>query len=95
MACTAREQPLFKTLRIKHTFGDESYSVREMTFNLERNVVVGKITIPNTDKLFSSRTELTNKSISNLNSFVKLTESYSKNCEEVTKVRMFNITKLK
>ncbi|QNF34729.1 hypothetical protein HUW51_19075 [Adhaeribacter swui] len=82
LACTPREKPLFKTLRIKHTYGDESYSVREMTFNLEENAVVGKITIPNSDKLFSSRTELNNKSISNLNSFVKLAENYSKNCEE-------------
>ena len=82
VACTAREKPSFKTLRIKHIFGDESYSVREMTFYLEGKNVVGKITIPNTDKLFSSRTELNNKSISNLNSFIKLAESYSKNCEE-------------
>jgi hypothetical protein len=82
IACITHEKPLFKTLRIKYTFGDESYSSREMSFNMEGSAVVGKITIPNTDKLYSSRTVLSNKSISSLNSFVKLAESYSKGCED-------------
>ncbi|MCX2741386.1 hypothetical protein [Pontibacter anaerobius] len=73
---------MFQTLKIKHTFGDESYTVREMSFNLEGNAVVGRITIPNKDKLASSRTVLSEKSISNLNSFVKLAETYSEDCEE-------------
>lgn len=82
LGCTAQEKPVFNTLKIKHTFGDESYTVREMSFNLEGNAVVGRITIPNKDKLASSRTVLSEKSISNLNSFVKLAKSYSEDCEE-------------
>lgn len=82
MGCTTQEKPVFNTLKIKHTFGDESYTVREMSFNLEGNAVVGRITIPNKDKLASSKTVLSEKSISNLNSFVKLAQSYSEDCEE-------------
>ena len=82
LSCSAQEKPVFQTLKIKHTFGDESYTVREMVFSLEGNSVVGRITIPNTDKLASSKTILSEKPLSKLNSFVKLAESYSENCEE-------------
>jgi hypothetical protein len=83
MSCNSQNKVMFtKSLKIKHTSGDESYKVQEMIFYVKENKVLGRITVPYTDELLSSETELDQQSINFLNSFLKLAKDYKNGCKE-------------
>ena len=71
-----------KTLKIEHIYGDESYAVEEMTFEIRDGKVYGKITNPNKDALLNSETKLNDNETKLLNSFLKLVDKYQNGCQE-------------
>ncbi len=85
-----------KTLKIEHIYGDESYVVEEMKFEIRNGKVYGKITNPNRDALLNSETKLNENNIKTLNSFLQLVDKYQNNCQEkITSsyVQYYTITK--
>lgn len=83
LSCNSQDKPFFsKSLKIKYTSGDESYRVQEMTFYVQNNKIMGRISDPNTDAILSSETELDQESINSLNSFLKLAKEYRNGCKK-------------
>ena len=70
------------SLRITYTSGDESYSTKEMLFQIKDGKVVGQIVSPDTNKLLSSSTILNDHCIGILNSFINLAKTYQTDCYE-------------
>ena len=71
-----------KTLSIEHVYGDESYHIEKMEFEIIENIVYGKITNPNTNSLLSSHVELNKGDLNILSSFLKLANSYQNGCHQ-------------
>jgi hypothetical protein len=85
-----------KTLKIEHIYGDESYKVEEMNFEIRNGKVYGKITNPNKDALLNSETKLNENDIKTLNSFLQLVDKYQNSCQEKftsSYVQYYTITK--
>lgn len=84
-----------KSLKIEHIYGDESYKVEEMKFEIRDGKAYGRITNPNKDALLNSETKLNESEIKILNSFLKLVDKYQNNCQEELKssfVQYYTIT---
>jgi hypothetical protein len=71
-----------KTLKIEHIYGDESYAIEEMQFEIRDEIVYGKITNLNKNALLNSETKLNESEVEILNSFLKLVDKYQNNCQE-------------
>ena len=85
-----------KTLKIEYTYGDESYTLEKMEFEIRNGKVYGKITNPNKNALLNSETELNENKAKILNSFLKLVDKYQNNCQEEftsSYVQYYTITK--
>ena len=85
-----------KSLKIEHIYGDESYEVEEMQFEVSNGIVYGKITNPNKNALLNSETKLNESEVEVLNSFLKLVDKYQNNCQEEftsSYVQYYTITK--
>jgi hypothetical protein len=95
-ALTAQTKINFeKSLKIEHIYGDESYAIEEMKFEIRNGKVYGRITNPNKDALLNSETKLNESEIKILNSFLKLVDKYQNNCQEEFKssfVQYYTIT---
>ena len=85
-----------KNLKIEHVYGDESYIVEEMQFEIRDGIVYGKITNPNKNALLNSESKLNESEVKVLNSFLKLVDKYQNNCQEEfssSYVQYYTITK--
>ena len=84
-------------LKIEFIYGDEAYARQEVLFEVKNNMVIGKITYPNTDKILSSEVELNDEQINTINSFISLVDKYKNdNCAEKqvsSYVQYYNISK--
>ena len=80
--CIAQIANFSHSLKIEHTYGDESYAVEEIIFENIEGKVYGKISIPDTNTLLSSKTLLNNSDIEILNTFLKLAKNYKNDCFE-------------